>query len=74
MTKWLKYLFNIWPFTNSKNLPNGIKMCQGRFNVGPHSHKKLHKGSVVITLEPLEPFIRLVTVVVLDQWSSARLN
>ena len=51
MTKWLKYLFNLWPFTNSKNLPNGIKMCQGRFNVGPHSHKKLQKGSVVITLE-----------------------
>ena len=31
VTIWPNYLFNIWPFTNIKYLPNSIKMSQIRF-------------------------------------------
>ena len=33
VSKWLDYLFNVWPFKTSKFPPTEIEICQNRFNI-----------------------------------------
>ena len=41
MTRWLDFLFNIWPSTTVKNCPKALKICQRRFTNFPNT-KTIH--------------------------------
>ena len=47
VTRWLYYLFKIWPFTTVINLPNVIKNCQSRFKILLHAKCALNNAIII---------------------------
>ena len=43
VTRWLDYLFNIWPFRTMKICPNNNNICQSRLTILPRSKYLLQK-------------------------------
>ena len=66
VTRWVDYLFSIWPLPAIRNIPMGSKNFQSRFNVPskllPNTLKFCHSGEISSNL------VTLVTFYVLDDF------